>query len=284
MPEPTPPPAPPADWRTSLPDDLKAHESLKDFKDAGSLAKAYVDTKALVGASLRVPGPDASPELRREFINRLHEKLPNVTYLPSNAEELAAVEPHLWKALGKPEQAKEYSLEGVDVSDVQLDAEKLQNAAHALGLTKAQFKALAKSAADDLREQAKGEKLWADTMKREWGLAYNDKLQAAVDVATKLGAPAATIEQLKSGRMHPDHVKFYAKLSESLGGTGRAVGDQGPGKSGALAPAEALARIEELRSEPAYLRAHENPARHEQIMRKIDELFPQAYPDLVGKK
>lgn len=51
------------DWRTSIPEDLRADPSLKDFKDVGGLAKSYVDTKRMVGANgNRRPADDAPAE------------------------------------------------------------------------------------------------------------------------------------------------------------------------------------------------------------------------------
>ena len=271
------------DWREGVPEELAKHEALKDFKDAASLAKSYVETKALVGASLRVPGPDATPEARKEFIVRLHEKLPNVTYLPQDANERAAVEPLMWKALGKPEKPDGYDAKGVDSTGVQLDLEDLRKSAHALGLTQAQFQAFAGNVVKSMQERAQGVKLWQDTLKKEWGLAYDDKLRGAVDTATKLGAPASVIEQLRAGQLHPDHAKFFSRIAEAVGGTGREVGNQGAGKTGSLTPQEAMLKIEEVRADPAYMRAHENPAKHALLMDRIKELMPQAYPELVGK-
>ena len=52
------------DWRASLPEDIRSEKSLESFKDVGSLAKSYVETKRLVGAKqgVTVPGADAKPE------------------------------------------------------------------------------------------------------------------------------------------------------------------------------------------------------------------------------
>jgi hypothetical protein len=60
-----------ADWRSGLSPDLLAEKSLADFKDVGGLAKAYVDTKRLVGAPLEPPGADAKPEQISAYRKRL---------------------------------------------------------------------------------------------------------------------------------------------------------------------------------------------------------------------
>ena len=50
------------DWKEALPADLKADPSIVAFKDLGSLAKSFVETKKLVGQTLRAPAADASDE------------------------------------------------------------------------------------------------------------------------------------------------------------------------------------------------------------------------------
>ena len=56
-----------ADWRSTLSEDNAANKGLADFKDLNGLAKAYLDTKADNGRSLRLPGPDASAVLSAEY-------------------------------------------------------------------------------------------------------------------------------------------------------------------------------------------------------------------------
>lgn len=51
-----------ADWKDSLGADIKDNPSLKDIKDIGTLAKNYIDTKKMVGDSLRLPPKDAPQE------------------------------------------------------------------------------------------------------------------------------------------------------------------------------------------------------------------------------
>lgn len=62
---------PAADWRESLPGELKLDKTLADFKDVGALAKSYVETKKLVGDAVRIPKPDAKPEDVAAFYKKL---------------------------------------------------------------------------------------------------------------------------------------------------------------------------------------------------------------------
>ena len=47
----------PADWRASLPEDVRADPSLADIKDVGSMAKSYISGQKLIGKN-RIALPD----------------------------------------------------------------------------------------------------------------------------------------------------------------------------------------------------------------------------------
>lgn len=49
-------------WASRLPDGLKDHASLKTIQSLPDLAKAFVETKGLVGKKLEMPGDGATPE------------------------------------------------------------------------------------------------------------------------------------------------------------------------------------------------------------------------------
>ncbi len=63
-----------SDWRMSLPPELRENPTIKDTPSVETLAKRLVDTKSMLGNSIRVPGPDASEEDRQKFLNTLLEK------------------------------------------------------------------------------------------------------------------------------------------------------------------------------------------------------------------
>lgn len=268
-------------WKDELPDELKNHESLKDVKDVAALAKAFVDTKAMVGASVRLPGPDAAPEVKKQFLERMREKYPGLMMRPENEEERKAFEQLLWKELGRPEDAKGYTLEGeTDVDGV--DTAELAKKAADLGLTRAQFVALAKGVAGSLQDRAKAVKLWQDTLKKDWGVAYAEKLAAAADVAAKLGAPEATVKALREGTLPVEQAKTWANVAKAMGSSA-AISQQGQRTAPPrLTPQEAQLQLAEIRGNPAYFDPNTNPALHQSLLAKVDTLMPMAYPDEVG--
>lgn len=45
-----------------IPDDIRSDPGLQSFNDFGGLAKSYLETKSLVGSSIRLPAKDSKPE------------------------------------------------------------------------------------------------------------------------------------------------------------------------------------------------------------------------------
>src|SRR3990167_6512665 len=59
------------DWREGLPEELRAEPSFKDVPDVPTLAKRFIDTKKMVGGSLKVPKDGAPPEEVNAFYTAL---------------------------------------------------------------------------------------------------------------------------------------------------------------------------------------------------------------------
>lgn len=76
------------DWRETLPEELKAEPALKDIPDVATLAKAFRDTKAMVGSSIRLPGDDEVS--LKEFETKIVERVPKMKERLERAESLAA--------------------------------------------------------------------------------------------------------------------------------------------------------------------------------------------------
>src|ERR1700675_2616902 len=70
------PPAQDNPFLLTLPEDVRADPSLKPFKDAGGLAKSYIDTKKMVGNSIRLPDEGAAEDVIAKW---KEENLPKLT-------------------------------------------------------------------------------------------------------------------------------------------------------------------------------------------------------------
>lgn len=271
MSEPTNPD--PAAWKSGLPEELKTAPALKDVKDVASLAKAFIDTKALVGGSLRPPGPDAKPEDRLEFVQKLREKVPELVLIPEGDDEAAKLARETaWQRLGRPKEAKEY----VAPKDVELPEqtlEALQKEALDEGLTKSQFAARAKRAAEALVTAAHARKEATAALKRDLGAAFDERTAAAASLAAKLGFPAETVADLKAGTVAPNVFHAFDKVAKGFGETREVGGQGGNGGSGKLTPAEAVAQRDEIMARPEYFSPKPNQfGVHRALVTKVQEL------------
>ena len=102
------------DWRDSLEnEELKGNESLKSFENIDGLAKAFVETKAMVGNSIRIPSEEASDEDRAAFYNKLMERAPALMLRPDPDSSEQMNEFH--RMMGVPEDETGYDYEGTDL-------------------------------------------------------------------------------------------------------------------------------------------------------------------------
>ena len=248
----TPPVTLAPSWRDTLPDDLKADPSLKDFKDVASLAKSYVSTKAMVGAKpqgVTIPGEKATPEEQAAFA----------------------------KALGVPEAPTGYQIKRPDVAldlgwDQGAETEFL-GIAHKSGLTPKQ----AQSMVDwyGKWERAKLERARAEAnetsvrLRTEWGPDYDAKVGRANRVISEYGGSALADafgtpgHVLNAAGRHPLFVQFVASLGDALVEHGAITGEG----LAEVTPDEARAQINELNAKMKKL-----PEGHPETVAIIDKI------------
>lgn len=260
------------DWRAALPDDLKTAPALQDVKDIPGLAKAFIDTKALVGGSLRPPGPDATPEVRLEFINKLKEKVPELVLIPDGEDDAAKLARDAAMArLGRPKEAKEYTAP----KDVDLPAdvlEALQKDALDEGLTKSQFQVRAKKEATKVLGLAQLQREAQAALKKELGAAFEERTASAAAVAAKLGARDDLVAALKTGAVDAGTFRMFAQIAKGFGET-RVVADQTGAVSGKPTPAEDKATRAEIMARPEYFNPKPNQLDvHRALVAKVADI------------
>ncbi len=276
---------PPADWRTALPEDLRGHASLKDYKDLASLAKSHVETKAMVGSSIRVPGPDASPEARAAFRERLRKDVPELVEIPKDPEKLKASRKEILESLGWPKDAaKEFTLETAGVTldaGVKLDENELRQAAVELGLDKEGFAKLALKTAAAQGAAIKRAQAEQSVLKGEWGAAYEERRLLAQAALEKTGAPDDVKRAIADGTAPAAVVKWAYGLAKSLGAEAREVGGQRSAGPATVTPTEALSQINEIEGRAEYFKPTPRTMDiHRQLVAKHAALMALAYPDL----
>jgi hypothetical protein len=268
------------EFLASLPPELQGDPSLQTFADPATLAKAFVETKSLVGRSIRVPDKDASPESRKEFLEKLQGSAPELLYLPEDPAKRGEVEPHVWSKLGRPKDAEGYKLEALK-ADVPLpdeEVKELRSKAWKLGLTQAQFKAEYEERAAARASMATALQNEQAGLRRDWGVAYEERMQAARIAADKTGAPESLRRQLASGQVSAEVARWLAGLGKSLGVEASPVSGQRDGAPSRLSPAEAKAARSELRAQKEFWDRSINPGRTEYLIQRDLELAAMEYP------
>ena len=242
------------DWRSLLPEDLRESPALKDFTSVDKLAKSFVDTQAMVGNSIRIPGPDAGEDAWKEFNQKLVERVPGMYYMPEESADTEA----LFRKLGAPEKPEEYEnpqLELPEGSELQ-ELPGFREWAKEANLTKEQYKTLFARYTESQMQQAQEfeqkHKEGVRQLEAEWGATKEGKMKAMAAMAAKTGAPEDLIEAISQGSVGPETLRWLDGIVKAMGGEGSVIANQDGAGEGAITPAEANAQIEEIMARPEY--------------------------------
>lgn len=245
--------------------EIRDNPALKDFNDLPSLAKSYIEQKAFVGSSIRPPGPDATPEAKKDFYDKLQKHAPHLVPL---VEGDAAAEAAVWEKLGRPKDETGYEFKPPD--DAPIDVNSLRVVAKTGGLTKAQFQKMAEATVAGTRKQLEATKADQAALKAEWGATYDQQLKDAAGVAVKFGADEKTVANIMKGSMGSKDLKLWAAIAKAVGTEPKKLGEGGSTPPGALTPAEAEAQFKELQKNPGYW--SRNHPDHDRLVKRGHEL------------
>lgn len=253
-----------ADWKESLPEDIRSDASLAAIQDVPSLAKSYIHAQSLVGADkIALPGKEATEEDWAGVFTKL-----------GRPETIAGYE------LKKPDNLPE----GLNYDETMLTGFK--ETAHKLGLLPSQVDGL-----HDWWNKANVEGFTASTnaqkeattaaetaLKQEYGNAYDQKLATAQTALKEFGGDELVKFMDESGLgNNPQFIKLMATVGEGM----LEDGLKGNGQhSGAITPADAQVKIAEIMTDkksPYHDRYH---ADHQRIVDEVQKLYSQAYPEL----
>lgn len=276
-------------WQEGLPSDLKGNTSLSKFSSPEEVAAAYVALESKEGNSIRIPGEDAGEAARQEFIAKLTKNAPELMLRPSedNMDEF-------YSTLGRPSKPDEYhvpSIEGAP-EDFNLSEDPEANAlrviAHEAGLTDKQYQHVVRSMAEGrmIAQAASYQDFSEDvgTLRKEWGLAYDDRYRAAARIAVQLNAPESLVEGFQTGYVDPDTIRFFHELTQKIGKEGTELSDQGDAGSGLLPPSEAKEQIDQIMNNKTHPYWDSHHPEHGAALKKMLELRklhnPSAAQDL----
>ncbi len=238
------------EWLKGVDQALLSEPSIKNVKDMNSLVKSYVHAQKMIGADkVVIPGKDATPEQWNEVFTKLG--------LPSK---------------------ENYKISKTEKS---LLGDRFYNKAtelgHALGILPNQMQNFvtkleedAAAASNDQVEAAKQAFSEAQAnLKKEWGDAYDAKIQNVKMVVEKFGDDSVKqfIQETGLGG-NPTFVKFLEKISGSMK---EAKIIEGKNDSGAPADLQTeLNNILNDKNNPYWKRDHVD---HAKMQQKVSELF-----------
>lgn len=233
-----------ADWHENLPEDLKTEPSLLKYETQEEAFKGLVQANASLATSIRIPGPDATAEVRSEFIEKI-VKNSNGTLIrrPEAEDEVAMAEYR--QTMGIPDDTAEYTnpedFQGLD--DTVLV--EMQKVAKKAGLTKRQYQdMIVEMASMDAQGQEAAQAATAaedSALKAEWGLAHDERI-AMTDRLMQQFAPEY------AGPVNAEMRKLMFALGQSMSGQGPQAHFQPQTPTQQISPEEANEQIAELRS------------------------------------
>lgn len=185
------------EFLSMIPEEIRNHPSLSPIKDVENLARSYVNAQRLIGAD-KIPMPVNPSE---EDLDRIYSRL------------------------GRPENPQGYEIT-VDGNIVTEEvAQDFAEVSHKLRLTPEQAKGIMdyyKSSVEQTNQSSvenaeQFRQTTEEALKSEWGRAYDQKLNQAVNAAKEFSNPEIFDLQLSDGSRLGDNAEFiktFAKIAE----------------------------------------------------------------------
>lgn len=267
-----------SDWRSSISEEFRGDDILKDVKSIDDLAKGYIHAQRSMGSMVRIPGEDAGEEQLNAFYSKL-EKIPGVVKF--DEEDTSSV----YEKLGKPSDVDGYEIKQ-DLPADTYDSEQLgtfKNLSHELGLNNSQFNKLLEfeqSRMDHMiksREESRGKA--EEALKSQWGNDYANRLagaKAAIETYKESNPEAVEALVNSEAGNNPVFLQILSELGKNMQESGHP--NLQNSTSYGMTPDDAKAKIEEIignKSHPYHDR--KNPA-HEAAVVRVKKLYEAAYP------
>lgn len=230
---------PSPNWTTSLNEDAKEYVQQKGFKDPTAVLDSYRNMEKLMGV----------PQER-------------LVKLPAKADDPGWND--VYEKLGRPKDAKEYQLDPLKTDEK--FADWARNAFFKNGISKSAGEKLAtelmeyganvqKSKVDAYNLQVAKE---SDSLKKEWGLAYDKHVAIAKQTANTFKIDGPTIDKLESSMGFSGVMRFLHDLGSKIGESSFHSDLKGGGNTfnNSMTPAAAQARINALKRDSDFVRRY----------------------------
>lgn len=260
-------------WMEGLPEELTGEASLLQFQGVDGLAKSYIETKRMVGNSIRLPNGEAGPEAWAEFDARLQEKIPGLVRVDLDNPE------SVYTALGRPEEPTGYAPPSFD-EGTSFNPERIESfkpIAHKHGLTAKQFAgvvadmvAMENGVVADMRgqtEAAMGE------LRAKEGQRFDETMGLAGQFLNTIGREHGYT--MKAEQLTPREIAMYADVMRRFGSEGAGAADGGGAEAGngRLTPAQAREEIDAIRGNSEHPYNNRLHPGHEGAKRRMRELY-----------
>ena len=242
-----------ANWKDSLPDDLKAEKALESIQDIPGLAKSYIHAQKMIGSD-KIPVPNKY----------------------ATDEDWQAV----YAKLGRPESPDKYEFKFDENTSIDENALKgFKEAAHKHGLLPKQaegimnfYNEMTQNYIQDLNSKSEQGRMNAEkSLKKEWGAAYDNKLQQAGTVANKYLNNEFSNLTLSDGTRigdHPEFIKAFANIASELG-EDKLIQANGPQY---MTPKEIDKQVRELQ-QPGSAYWNKNHPGHSAAVQEVQDLL-----------
>lgn len=212
----------------SLADDLKTAKSLGNFKDVNELAKSYLNAQSLIGKRISDMSGD---DLKALDAIRGVPEAPEKYVLP---EELPSEVTDAYKEIASQAKLTQEQAKTVLDSYIMLER-KAQEAAAA--------------------QQQQFKETSVETLKKEFGLAFDQKLEIAKRAVSTFGGDELKQALNETGLGdHPAFVKVFAKIGQQLLEDTTVEADKAT--TFGVSPAEADAMIQNKMLDPEFRQAY----------------------------
>ena len=244
-----------------IPEELREHPSISPIKDVENLARSYVNAQRLIGADkIAVPVNPTDEDLDR-----------------------------IYDRLGRPESPSEYGIE-VDGNVVTEElATNYADIAHKLRLTPDQAKgvldyyksSVEQSGAQSLELAEAAKEQTVESLRGEWGRAFDQKVESAAKVAQEFADPEMFNITLADGSKLGDNAEFikaFAKIADFRQSVTSEDTVAEMSQSNVMTPATAQAEIDAIMGDRSHAYwDRKNPIARQKAVERMQHLMEQLH-------
>lgn len=222
------------------PEDVRGYTELKGWKSGKDAVESYRNLEKLLGA----------------------DRAGRTVVIPGENAQAAEVEAFHAK-LGRPVEAKDYKITVPEGSNTEF-ADTAKSWFHEAGLTQKQADVVAKHwneyangvMSADTQASAQKVQVEQQQLRSEWGAAYEPNIQLAAQARNKLGISNEEVDSLANVIGFKRTIQMFHDIGKRGGEADFVNGSHGNGFQGAMTPAQATARIQQLRGDPEWTKAY----------------------------